>query len=88
MAPYSFRIQRNVVIACFAIHNFIRRCNIHDQLFMDFDNDAMFIPEGSEEIEGGDEDDMGARSFGTQNNEFMANLCDQIVNQLMSNAPN
>ncbi|KAJ9568324.1 hypothetical protein OSB04_004290 [Centaurea solstitialis] len=39
------------------------RCNIHDQLFMDFDNDPLFIPEGLEEIEGGDEDDMDARLF-------------------------
>ncbi|KAJ9546523.1 hypothetical protein OSB04_019066 [Centaurea solstitialis] len=66
MAPYPFRIQRNVAIACFAVHNFIRRCNIHDQLFMDFDNDPMFIAEGQEEIEGGDEDDMDGRPYGTQ----------------------
>ncbi|KAJ9561707.1 hypothetical protein OSB04_006867, partial [Centaurea solstitialis] len=82
MAPYPFRIQRNVAIACFAVHNFIRRCNIHDQLFMDFDNDPMFIAEGQEEIEGGDEDDMDGRPYGSQNNEYMANLRDQIANQL------
>ncbi|KAJ9538100.1 hypothetical protein OSB04_030833 [Centaurea solstitialis] len=34
MAPYPFHIQKDVVIACFAIHNFIRKCNIQDQLFM------------------------------------------------------
>lgn len=88
MAPYPFRIQRNVVIVCFAVHNFIRRCNIHDQLFMNYDNDSMFIAEGQEEIEGGDEDDMDGRPFGTQNNEYMVNLRNQIVNQLMLNAPN
>lgn len=88
MAPYPFRIQRNVVIACFAVHNFIRRCNIHDQLFMDYDNDPTFIAEGQVEIEGGDEDDVGARPFGTQNNAYMTNLRDQIANQLMSNVSN
>ena len=55
---------------------------------MDFDNDSMFIAEGQGEIQGGDEDDMDGRPYGTQNNEYMANLREQIANQLMSNALN
>ncbi|XP_024969621.1 uncharacterized protein LOC112508984 [Cynara cardunculus var. scolymus] len=64
------------------------RCNIHDQLFMDYENDPMFIAEGQEEIEGGDEDDMDGMLFGTQNNQYMANLRYQIANQLMLNPSN
>ena len=42
MAPFSFPIQRDIVIACFVVHNFIRKCNIYDQLFMDYDENTMF----------------------------------------------
>ncbi|VFQ70968.1 unnamed protein product [Cuscuta campestris] len=42
MAPFSFPIQRDIVIACFAIHNFKRKCNIYDQLFMEYDENTMF----------------------------------------------
>ncbi|XP_022023624.2 uncharacterized protein LOC110923877 [Helianthus annuus] len=42
MAPFSFPIQRDIVIACFAIHNFIRKWNIHDQLFVEY-NENTFL---------------------------------------------
>ena len=42
MAPFPFTTQRNVVIACFAIHNFIRKYNIQDQLFMECNDDSIF----------------------------------------------
>ncbi|GAV86081.1 LOW QUALITY PROTEIN: DDE_4 domain-containing protein [Cephalotus follicularis] len=34
MAHYPFNVQRNVVIACFAFNNFIRKENINDELFV------------------------------------------------------
>ena len=58
MAPFPFTKQRNVVIACFAIHNFIRKCNIQDQLFMKCNEDTIFTHEeadagsGEAEIDG------------------------------------
>ncbi|KAJ9538368.1 hypothetical protein OSB04_031101 [Centaurea solstitialis] len=50
MVPFPFTKQRNVVIACFAIHNFIRKCKIQDQLFMEFNEETVFT---------NDEEDVG-----------------------------
>ncbi|KAL6522025.1 hypothetical protein OROMI_031902 [Orobanche minor] len=33
MAPYTFSTQRDIVIACIAIHNFIRKRKLEDELF-------------------------------------------------------
>lgn len=33
MAPYTFSTQRDIVIACFAVHNFIRMKRLQDELF-------------------------------------------------------
>ncbi|GAV76392.1 LOW QUALITY PROTEIN: DDE_4 domain-containing protein, partial [Cephalotus follicularis] len=37
MAPYPFNVQRNVVIACFAVNNFIRKEKINDKLFAQYE---------------------------------------------------
>ncbi|GJY38981.1 putative nuclease HARBI1 [Tanacetum coccineum] len=58
MASYKFEVQRDVVIACFAIHNFIRKCNIQDHLFEEFDEDSIFNNE--EEFEGHVEEEADA----------------------------
>ncbi|KAJ9553054.1 hypothetical protein OSB04_017099 [Centaurea solstitialis] len=43
MAFYPFPKQIKVVVACFAIHNFIIRCNIQDQLFMEYEENACLL---------------------------------------------
>jgi len=49
MAPFPFPKQRDIVIACFAVHNFIRKCNIYDQLFMAYEeNNVLFEAQGGE----------------------------------------
>ncbi|XP_023728924.1 uncharacterized protein LOC111876605 [Lactuca sativa] len=80
MAPYPFPIQRDIVLACFAVHNFIRKCNIRDQLFMDFEEETMFTAE-----EGGGSEDQSVHDmqWSNQDNEYMANLRNQIANQLL-----
>ncbi|KAK9076456.1 hypothetical protein SSX86_004790 [Deinandra increscens subsp. villosa] len=79
MAPYPFPVQRDVVIACFAVHNFIRKYNIQDELFMDFEETTMATPnvqgEGSEGIE-----------WGSEGVEYTTTLRNQIANQLFSSA--
>ncbi|KAD5507797.1 hypothetical protein E3N88_15500 [Mikania micrantha] len=45
-------IFTNIVIACFVVHNFIGKCNIHDQLFMDYKEITAFS-----EAHGGESDD-------------------------------
>ncbi|GAV75869.1 DDE_4 domain-containing protein, partial [Cephalotus follicularis] len=37
MAPYPFNVQRNVVIACLAVNNFIRKEKINDELFVQYE---------------------------------------------------
>ena len=82
MAPYPFSIQRDIVIACFAVHNFIRKYNVNDQLFMAYDENMFF----SEEQDGGNEqDEINGVEWGSQGNEYMANLRDHIANQLSLN---
>ncbi|KAI3857227.1 hypothetical protein MKX03_015800, partial [Papaver bracteatum] len=44
MPSYSLRKQRNIVIAACAIHNFIRRHAMEDDLFTEYGVDDMTIP--------------------------------------------
>ncbi|KAI3734087.1 hypothetical protein L6452_13548 [Arctium lappa] len=83
MAPFPFTKQRNVVIACFAIHNFIRKCNIQDQLFMESNEDTMFT---NEEEVGGGEAALDGTQWGANSTQYMATLRDEIANRLVSNA--
>lgn len=83
MARFPFTKQRNVVIACFAIHNFIRKCNIQDQLFMEYNEDSIFTNE--EEDVGNGEAEIDGSQWGANSTQYMANLRDQIANGLVSN---
>ena len=77
MAPFPFSVQRDIVVACFADHNFIRKCDIHDELFMAFEeNNAQ--PQGGQN----DVENVHDMEWGSQGNEYMDNLRDQIANQL------
>ncbi|XP_060966886.1 uncharacterized protein LOC133035128 [Cannabis sativa] len=49
IAPYEFHVQRDVVIACFTINNFIRKERINDELFNQFDQLQVIFEEGLEE---------------------------------------
>ncbi|KAK9053692.1 hypothetical protein SSX86_024766 [Deinandra increscens subsp. villosa] len=82
MAPFPFRTQRDIVIACFAVHNFIRKWNIHDELFMSCDEDNLFA-----EVHEGGSDTTSAHDmeWGSQGVEYMANLRDNIASQMMPN---
>lgn len=83
MAPFPFTKQRNVVIACFAIHNFIRKCNIQDQLFMEYNEETVFTNE--EEDVGSGEAEIDGSQWGANSTQYMANLRDQIATGLVSN---
>lgn len=43
MTPYHFEVQRYIVIACFSVLNFIRKCNINDKVFTNCEEDNIFI---------------------------------------------
>ncbi|KAJ9552517.1 hypothetical protein OSB04_016562 [Centaurea solstitialis] len=76
-------LQRNVVFACVAIHNFIRKYNIQDQLFMEINEDTIFNNE--EEAEGSGEEELDISQWGANNTEYMATLRDGIANRPISN---
>ncbi|XP_071708135.1 uncharacterized protein [Rutidosis leptorrhynchoides] len=79
MAPYPFPVQRNVVIACFAIHNFIRKWNIHDELFRECDEQDE-EDEGDEHVEG--EEDEPEIQWDAQSTQYMSNLRDEIASNI------
>ena len=39
MTPYPFQVQRNIVIACVAIHNYIRKLSIADTFLEQGENE-------------------------------------------------
>ncbi|GKB33435.1 putative nuclease HARBI1, partial [Tanacetum coccineum] len=80
MASYKFEVQRDVVIACFAIHNFIQKCNIQDHLFEEFDEDSIFNNE--EEFERHVEEKAEATQWGAQSSQYMADVRGEIANGL------
>ncbi|XP_021986234.1 uncharacterized protein LOC110882551 [Helianthus annuus] len=80
MAPFSFPIQRDIVIACFAVHNFIRKCNIRDQLFVENGENTVFSG-----IQGGENIGQFVHDieWGLQDIEYMTTLRNQIASQLI-----
>ncbi|XP_050225342.1 uncharacterized protein LOC126674858 isoform X1 [Mercurialis annua] len=77
MPPYPFNVQRNIVIACVAVHNYLRRMKVMDDFFEQFDRAEVIFQQPH-------------RNFaqeGTQRQAdqmFMTNLRDQIENELMN----
>ncbi|XP_024969646.1 uncharacterized protein LOC112509010 [Cynara cardunculus var. scolymus] len=85
MAPFPFTTQRNVVIACITIHNFIRKYNIQDQLFMECNEDSIFNNEEEEEVEENGEEELDIPEWGANSTQYMATLRDGIANSLVKN---
>lgn len=80
MAPYPFKIQRDIIITCFAIHNFTRKHNIEDKLFAQYDNTRW--RNGTKWRKWAIESRWTA--MGAQGIQFMANSHEQIANQLFA----
>jgi len=80
MAPYPFPVQRDIVIACAAVHNFIRKYNIGDPLFGNFGENVVVNPELEDgQVEGENAQGM---EWGSESVEYMATLGGQIASQL------
>ncbi|KAI3702249.1 hypothetical protein L6452_27979 [Arctium lappa] len=77
MVPFSLEVQRDVVIACFAVHNFIRKEGLSDELFSEYDqtND-----QGDDD---GDEAEEVQVHGSTADQTYMASLREEIATQLM-----
>ncbi|KAL7583203.1 uncharacterized protein LOC128126141 [Lactuca sativa] len=83
MAPYPFPVQRDIVISCVAVHNFIRKYDIEDELFTNFEQNTMV----SHNVGGGGNEGQNIEGieWGSEAVNYMTNLRDQIANQLFSN---
>ncbi|XP_071738895.1 uncharacterized protein [Rutidosis leptorrhynchoides] len=89
IAPFDLVTQRNVTIACFALHNFIRKEGLSDELFAKYDQPNVQLDNdhvqhnGNEEVDDDDDDD-DVQPHGTRaDRQYMINLRDQIAEQLM-----
>ncbi|KAK2645398.1 hypothetical protein Ddye_020593 [Dipteronia dyeriana] len=60
MPPYSFGTQRNTVIACITLHNFLQKLSIDDELFLQYDDEDIQL----------DNDDANQNQIPSTNNEF------------------
>nr|XP_043630380.1 uncharacterized protein LOC122601704 [Erigeron canadensis] len=87
MAPYKFSTQRNMVIACFAIHNYIRKWKIHDQLFLEEDilanSEVQSEEQVQEQLEENAEEEVDGTQWGTQSTQYMTNFRNEIANRLV-----
>ena len=82
MAPYPFQVQRNIVIACVAIHNYIRKLSIADTFLEQGENeydDYSGMPQNNHEglLQ------VGGRAA-QADQIFMINLREEIANQLVA----
>ncbi|XP_076938049.1 uncharacterized protein LOC143606020 [Bidens hawaiensis] len=80
MGPFSLQTQRNIIISCFALHNFIRKEGLSDELFEKYDqpnvsfrNTHVHIDAEKGEVEAHDT---------TLDREYMTQLRDEIAEQL------
>ncbi|KAI3693208.1 hypothetical protein L6452_33039 [Arctium lappa] len=77
MAPFSLEVQRDVVIACFAVHNFIRKEGLSDELFSEYDQTNDQGDDGSDEAE-----EVQVHGS-TADQTYMTSLREEIATQLM-----
>ncbi|KAI3709115.1 hypothetical protein L2E82_38874 [Cichorium intybus] len=83
MPPFPFITQRNMTIACFALHNFIRKEGFSDEFFSQYDQ--VDAPIQSDDDEGEDDEDDVQPHGSAADREYMVNLRDQIADHLMQN---
>ena len=82
MTPYPFQVQRNIVITCVAIHNYIRKLSIADIFLEQGENeydDYSGMPQTNHEglLQ------VGGRAA-QADQIFMINLREEIANQLVA----
>ncbi|XP_070005003.1 uncharacterized protein [Nicotiana sylvestris] len=86
MAPYSTDVQRDVVIAYFAVHNFIRKERLNDDLFNQYDSPQVIFEEEGEHEQVLDE--TNGPSWTTENSQFINNMHEELALQLMQGRGN
>jgi hypothetical protein len=85
MPSFSPRTQKHIIIACMALHNFIRDSALHDDEFEKCDEDEDYIPEGEDDIDGQQVEEQGVDEVLEEENEVdMNTIRDNIANALVS----
>ncbi|KAK3222458.1 hypothetical protein Dsin_009483 [Dipteronia sinensis] len=80
MSSYTFDTKRSIVLSYFALHNFLRKTSINDELFSQYDDEEVQL-ENSTQNQTPSKDN----SFRASEQLFMQELREQIANQLFSN---
>ncbi|KAL7617295.1 hypothetical protein Lser_V15G00779 [Lactuca serriola] len=83
MAPFSLVTQRNITLACFALHNFIRREGLRDEFFARYDEPNVSVRNNNAGVDN-DEDEIPTHGTAADC-EYMTQLRDEIAEQLMQN---
>ncbi|KAM3221709.1 hypothetical protein P3L10_020979 [Capsicum annuum] len=81
MAPYPINIQRDVVIACFAVNNFIRKERINDELFNQFDTSQVIFDE--EEQQEKTFEETNGPSWTVEDSQIMHSMREELAFKLM-----
>ena len=74
MPPYSFHVQRNIVVAVMTVHNFIRKEAIANALFIQYENEDI-------SLEAIDSDDSG-----TSDTDVVVDIAEQMEMSKVRNA--
>lgn len=81
MTPFPLVTQRNITIACFALHNFIRKEGLSDDFFTLYDQPNVSLGNRHVHVDA-DEDEVEAHGTASDR-EYMTQLRDDIAEQLM-----
>ncbi|GKA17129.1 putative nuclease HARBI1 [Tanacetum coccineum] len=82
MPKFPLVKQRDITIACFAIHNFIRKEGLSDDFFAEYDQSDIHVHENVRDDNDGDVE--VAQPIGSEaDQQYMINLRDDIATQIM-----
>ncbi|GJT04002.1 putative harbinger transposase-derived nuclease domain-containing protein [Tanacetum coccineum] len=82
MPKFPLVKQRDITIACFAIHNFIRKEGLSDDFFAQYDQSDIHVNENVRDDNDGDVE--VAQPIGSEaDQQYMINLRDDIATQIM-----
>jgi hypothetical protein len=76
MPSFSADQQKEIIIVCFALHNFIRDSRLRDKKFERCDADEEYMP-GASNVEEQTQDD--GREIEGENKVTMNTICDRIA---------
>ena len=80
MPSYTFGTQRNIVVACIALHNFLRKISIDDALFKEYSNEDLEV---ENENANHNQPPSTNHDFRISDQVFMQHFRDRIANQLL-----